>query len=154
MTEFWWKSKFNLYSAFGIEWLKPYIVPAILISAVVFLIYLKKWHKITIKKLVKIISILWFSYTVIFSIIVLIILLSSKVKVTSYVLVINMFTISATLTLLTFSNIVGFVYSLFCIIPKFLYSSGITNTFTIEVGSILIDVIIFILGSILFIYNT
>lgn len=133
---------------FGFHFFHTYVpVWLLVISAVLFSAYIARKG---VKRLIRAIFLTWFAYTVLFSIVVLLILLKvipASCEVNPPVMIVNMFTVSAVAAFLAFSTVFGVLELLVDVIPKFLIASGCTGN--IPLMSIALTAILAITGFVL-----
>jgi len=132
----------------GFHFFHTYVpVWLLIISAVLFSAYMAKKG---VKHLLRSIFLTWFTYTVLFSIVVLLILLKvipASCEVNPPVVIVNMFTVSAVAAFLTFSTVFGILELLVDVTPKFLIAFGCTSN--IPFMSITLTAILAIAGFVL-----
>jgi len=153
--KYWWLVEKNFLDItgfylpeFGFHYFHTYVpVWLLAISAVLFSAYIARKG---VKHLLKAVFLIWFTYTVLFSILVLLMLIRlipASCNVNPPVVVVNMFTASAAATFLMFSTVFGILELLVDVIPKFLISFGCTGN--VPVLSVIVTGILAVAGFIL-----
>jgi hypothetical protein len=131
--KYWWLVRENLLTFVKLPLNLPYrlfnvYVPLwlLLLFAVAFIIYLKSKG---VKRIVKSVFLIWFTYTVIFAVLTLLILLKllpvELGEINPQVVILNLFTLPVVLTVLTFANVPGMLEILVDVTPKFFLAYGV-----------------------------